>query len=224
MSQFQQPAYPPPPPQAGTYAGGMLGRPAPWSALAITAFVMSLLGFLGFTAILGIILGIVGIIVTSGGRRRGMGLAIASIPISLVTGAISAFIIIGIVFFARGAEFIKKIEPVFSASAGSMHEAATALHDLGSTSFQEAVDADRLEVWLREIGKKHGKLTTVKLDQTNPVAKNPSGEAVLNIDGKFVNGPATIRLTFTKENIWTPRIDDIEVSGSSPRASPDKKP
>lgn len=223
MTQFQQPVGPPPSLHAARYGMGVVG-PQPWSAAAIAAVVLSILGFLGFTAILGIIFGVVGIIVTSGGRRRGMGLAIASIPISLVTGAISAFIIISIVFFARGAEFIKKIEPVFSASAGSMHEAATALHDLGSTSFQEAVDADRLEVWLREIGKEHGKLTAVKLDQTNPIAKNPSGEAVLNIDGKFVNGPATIRLTFTKENIWTPRIDDIEVSGSSPRASPDKKP
>jgi hypothetical protein len=200
---------------------GVVG-PQPWSALAITAFVLSLLGFLGFTAILGIILGIAGIIVTSGGRRRGMGLAIASIPISLVTGAFFAFIVFGIVFFARGVEFIKKIEPVFSASAGSMHEAASALHDLGSKSFQDAVDADRLEAWLREIGKQHGKLTAVKPDQTNPIAESPSGEAVLNIDGKFVNGPATIRLTFTKGNIWTPRIEDIEVSGSSPRGSPDK--
>jgi hypothetical protein len=103
-----------------------------------------------------------------------------------------------------------------------MHEAASALHDLGSKSFQDAVDADRLEAWLREIGKQHGKLTAVKPDQTNPIAESPSGEAVLNIDGKFVNGPATIRLTFTKGNIWTPRIEDIEVSGSSPRGSPDK--
>jgi hypothetical protein len=202
---------------------GVVG-PQPWSAAAIAAFVLSILGFLGFTAILGIILGIVGIIVTSGGRRRGMGLAISAIPISLVTGAVSAFIVIGIVFFARGAEFIKKIEPVFSASTSSMHDAASKLHELGSKDFQEAVSTRQIEEWLREIGKEHGKLTALKLDQTNPIAKNPSGEAVLNIDGKFVNGPATIRLTFTKENIWTPRIEDIEVSGSSPRASPDNEP
>lgn len=169
MTQFQQPVGPPPPLQAARYGMGIVGR-QPWSAAAIAAFVLSILGFLGFPAILGILFGVVGIIVTSGGRRRGMGLAIASIPISLVTGAISAFIVIGIVFFARGAEFIKKIEPVFSASAGSMHDAASALRDLGSKSFQETVDADRLEAWLREIGQEHGKLTSIKLDQTNPLA------------------------------------------------------
>jgi hypothetical protein len=105
-----------------------------------------------------------------------------------------------------------------------MNDAASALHDLGSKDFQETVSADRIEEWLRSISKEHGKLTTVKLDQTNPMAKSLSGALVLNLDGKFVNGPATIRLTFTKDNIWTPRIEDIEVSGSSPRASPDKRP
>jgi len=61
-------------------------QPPRWSALAITAFVLSFIGFLGFTAILAIIFGAVGIWVTRAGCRRGMGLAIAAIPIALVTG------------------------------------------------------------------------------------------------------------------------------------------
>lgn len=184
---------------------------------------MSLLGILGFTAILGVILGIAGIMVTSGGRRRGMGLAIAAIPISVVMGAISAVLIFGIVFMARNAELIKRLEPTLSSSSGSIHDVANILHELGSEDFQKSANAERIEEWLREIAREHGTLVgDLHLKTPSPIGTLPTGEVVVQLEGEFVNGPASVRLTFAKENLWTPRIDDIDVGGLSPRGPADK--
>ena len=77
MTQFGPPPVPPP----GMAMPDARSDPPPWSAAAIGAFVLSLLGFIGITAVLGLIFSIVGIVATRRGRRRGMGLAIAAIPI-----------------------------------------------------------------------------------------------------------------------------------------------
>jgi|CXWL01.1.fsa_nt_gi hypothetical protein len=199
------------------YAAQNQGPPR-WSALAITAFVLSLIGFLGFTAISGIIFAIAGIAVTRGGRRRGMGLAIAAIPIALVTGVIGATLVYGGVTFYRMYKTSEKVVPVLSASSDKSADGAEAILALGSVSFREKVDQSRLEQWLREVHHKHGNLAKLERDpDTNPITANSAGNAVLNLRGKFTNGPALMRFTFSNESLLDPRIDDIDVDGLSPR-------
>jgi hypothetical protein len=193
--------------------------PPRWSALAITAFVLSLLGFLGFTAILGIILGIAGIAVTRGGRRRGMGLAIAAIPISLVTGAFGAlFLVTGVMVWRMG-EMSKRIEPALSASSADVAKSADEIFAMGSLAFQSAAPKDRIETWLADVKQKHGTLSGFeRQDDLGFITRNSSGGFVLNLRGKFTNGPALVRVRFSPNYILNPHIDDIDVDGNSPLA------
>ncbi len=204
-------------PSTDVYAAQHLGPPR-WSALAITAFVLSLIGFLGFTAILGIILGIAGIAVTRGGRRRGMGLAISAIPISVVTGALGAVVVYGGFTFWHMYKTSEKLVPVLSASSDKSAEGAEAILALSSESFRSDAGKDRIEQWVREVNRKHGSLTRFERDlDTNLITANSAGKAVLNIRGKFTNGPALMRITFSSDSLLDPRIDDIDVDGLSPR-------
>ncbi|HEX3921793.1 MAG TPA: DUF4190 domain-containing protein, partial [Streptosporangiaceae bacterium] len=56
--------------------------PRPGSGLAISSLVLGILGFLGITSVLGVILGIVALVQIRAQRQRGKGLAIAGIAVS----------------------------------------------------------------------------------------------------------------------------------------------
>ncbi len=190
--------------------------PPRWSALAVTAFVLSFIGFLGFTAILGIIFGVVGIVVTGGGRRRGRGLAIAAIPISIVTGLIGAFLLIGIVWVVKMNAVTRQVEMVLAATGDS----AKATDDLlanSSHSFQEKVSRQRLTEWLNEVHRKHGTLTSLEQRMTGNSFAAESEKAVWSLPAKFTNGSAMVRVHFQQQSLTTPLVDDIDVDGVSPR-------
>ena len=224
MTQFQPPPFPP---QQGQYGSpGSYGPPglAPWSIAAIGGFVLSLLGFLGVTAVLGLILGVVGIITTGDGRRRGRGLAIAAIPISVVTGAIFVLLVALIFLATRAAELPIKLQSALAADSSFLVGAADKLRELGSAKFNDEVSAEAMQAWLKQINAKHGKLTSAKLDPQQMMSWRPDGAMCFNFSGKFVNGPALIQLVFSKEKAWSLRIDDIDIGGSSPRGSADAPP
>lgn len=69
--------------------------PSGTSGLAITAFVLGLLGFLLITAILGIVLGVVALRGIRGSLQRGRGLAIAGIVLGSAWLALAALLIAG---------------------------------------------------------------------------------------------------------------------------------
>jgi len=225
MTQFQPPPYEPPLGQQGNYMTAHAPNALPrWSAAAIGAFILSLLGFLGVTAVLGLIFGIVGIITTSGGRRRGMGLAIAAIPISLITGALS-ILLLGLVYFGMHAKEIPaKLQAALGSDSATVADAANALREIGSAAFNDEVSAEALQAWITQINAKHGKLTSTSRDSQQFMSTTPDGVVYLNFSGKFVNGPASIRLIFTAEQLWSMRIDDIDIGGSSPRVSAENSP
>ena len=229
MTQFQPPPFPPLPGQQDYYpAAHAPSAPPRWSAAAIGGFILSLLGFLGVTAVLGLIFGIVGIITTSGGRRRGMGLAIAAIPISVVTGAIAVLLFFFIPFLTRASEIPVKLQSALGSDSPTVADSANALREMGSSTFNEEVSTEVLQAWITQINAKHGKLTSASLDTDQMMSKTRDGSMYLNVKGKFVNGPAAIRLTFSEKEVWSLRIDDIEIGGSSPRGfadapSPNKK-
>lgn len=226
MTQMQTPL-PPPAGQPAQYqgAGDELTGPTPWSALAISAFVCALLGFLGVTAILGIILGIAGIIVTKSGKRRGMGLSIAAIPISIVTGLISIGLIVGLLLMAKIGTTVAAILPIFDAGASDRPQAMAEFRKFTSQSFDEAVSDEQFFSWVDQVVKENGKLTEIsaRLGQGGPqpqVGKDDEGRMTLSIPAKFINGPATIRIIFNQEGLSDAKLDDITVGGVSPRGSP----
>ncbi len=201
-------------PPEDPYVRGMVTGPAPWSALAIAGFVMSLLGFLGFTAILGIIFGIVGILVTRGRRRRGRGLAIAAIPISLVTGAISIVLVLSIIFMGRVMRLPEELKHAFAADVSA---GAPPLRALATDDFNAAVSDEALRAWLSSVFADHGTLIDLQRDLARWLEPLPDGRLGINLAGKFVNGAATVRVTYS--SMRPTGFDNIEVGGSSPLGS-----
>ena len=195
MTQFH-----PPPGAPGELSGGQGFPPepdqtqAPWSAAAITGFVLSLLGCLGITALLGLVLGIVGILRTRGGRRRGMGLAVAALPISVVTGLISAFAVLATVVAAGALAVATQLPAAFDLDSP---EAATALSVIRancSEGFNAAVTSEQLDTWIARVSAQHGKLIEVTGKPTRVPPGAGSNEWGLAFEGKFVNGPASIHI------------------------------
>ena len=225
MTQFQPPPFPPLPGQQDYYpAAHAPSAPPRWSAAAIGGFILSLLGFLGVTALLGLIFGIVGIITTSGGRRRGMGLAIAAIPISLVMGALSVLLLSVLLIGTRAMAIPVKLQAALGADSASVADSAKALREIGSAAFNDEVSTEALQAWIMQVNAKHGKLTSASLDTDQMMSKARDGLMYLNVKGKFINGPAAIRLTFKETDVWSLRIEDIEIGGSSPRGDAENAP
>ncbi|MBI1825750.1 MAG: DUF4190 domain-containing protein [Planctomycetes bacterium] len=222
MTQFQSPPPPPPYPSYGTYE---VQEPPRWSGAAIAGFICSLLGFFGITALLGIVLGIVGIFSTSGGRKRGMGLAIVSIPISLVTGAICVFLILGIVMVGRVMRVPTMIKGVMALDSGDLNSATNSLRDLTTTDLNAIVSTEQMQAWFARVKKDHGTLTSLQIDQaTQKPHQLPDGRFHVDMDGKFVNGPATVGVTLRIEGRFHLKIDDITIGKSSIRDAGEKPP
>jgi hypothetical protein len=204
------------PPQEYVPAQHYSPRTVGWSALAITGFVCALLGFLGFTAILGIIFGIAGIVATRGGRKRGMGLAIAAIPISLVTGAFCVFFVFMIFIAAKMFALPQHLRPALSADDPTNAAAIADLREAASEDFNSEVSDDQLKAWLVQVREAHGKLVELKID--NSMKRSASGnESSFEIEGKFVNGPATVHLTMRAQDMFSMKFNDVDIGGVSPR-------
>ena len=219
MTRFQ----PPPPPGTGPapeQAGPIFSSPRkPFSKAAIAGFVLSLLGCLGITAILGLILGIMGVVHTRDQRRRGMGLAIAAIPISLVTGAFGVFALIGVVLVVRSAVMLVQLPAVLATEGEISLQALTQFRQICSTDFNEEVSDEQLRAWFKQVIEKYGKFVTVEKKGRDIV---PGGDDRMNISvkTKFVNGSARVTIKLIQDTFWDIRLDDIVIDGSSPRDGP----
>jgi hypothetical protein len=107
------------------------------SALAVAAFILSLLFFLPFIPLIGAILGIVSL---ARGRQDlgGKGLAIAAIPIGLVLvlflqGMMAAIAIPAFIRYTRKAKAIEATEGLDKIAAGARSFATTDHYDQGGT-------------------------------------------------------------------------------------------
>jgi len=190
-------------------------RPPPWSAAAISGFVLSLLGCVGITAILGLILGIIGVVTTRGGRRRGLGLAVAAIPISLVTGALSILLLMGVLLGISAGVLAARLPTVFEANSSQMDAAVFALREIGSDDFNATVSTEAIRSWLEQVAVKHGKL--VEVGKPTPSGPTTSSDAkAFSFEGKFVNGRANITIAFGLED-YRIKLHDMQVDGVSPR-------
>jgi len=186
------------------------------SALAITAFVFSIIGFFGFTAVLGILLGIAGIFATRGAQRRGRGLAIAALPISVVTGLLGLLLLIGIIQIYKMADLTTRTEKMLARS-DDVRAVADDIYAHSSASFRQTVSSDQLAAWLDEVQRKHGNLVSLDRNITMNSMTRDAEYATFHYPGKFVNGPALVELRFEVRSLTQPLVDDIEVDGSSPR-------
>ena len=164
---------------------------------------------------LGLILGIVGVVRTGGGQRRGRGLAIAAIPVSLLTGLLSIPAAVLLLLVLRLGAFVAELPAILDGNTSGIAVSASKLRPFCSDDFNAAVNAERLQTWLEQVAVKHGRL--VETTKSPPVGSPGSaGRAKLSFEGKFVNGPANITITFGKQLLHG-KLEDVEVDGLSPR-------
>jgi len=204
-ASFGQPDSPPP--------TGASAYPPSWSGTAIAGFVLSLLGCLVVTGFLGLVLGTVGIVQTRGGRRRGRGLAIAAVPISIVTIGLGLFV--GYMSYKMYDQMFVRFNGVASLLESNPSEAEIndALQKHCSQDFRDSVSPERMREWLESIHQDHGTLVS-KAEAPQPVQR--TNQIALKFECKFVNGTAPIVIVYSKDSFEL-RVDDIEVDGQSPR-------
>jgi hypothetical protein len=213
-----------PPPAGEPFSGEAYGGPrrrVPWSKSAIAGFVCSLFGCLGITAVAGLILGIIGIANTTGGRRQGRGLAIAAIPISLLLGVLS---IIGYLILAMGATLNTipdRLEAALQPEAFASGEATQIIRQLASSGFNESVTDAELNEWYAAITAKHGRLVKILIAEDGSfLQRAPDNAWRVALKGRFVNGTVDIFVPLKSEGRFGPiRMGNIEIDGLSPRAS-----
>jgi len=194
-------------------------QPPRFSAAAIAGFVLSLLGCLGITAVLGLIFGVVGIITTRGGARRGLGLAIASIPISLLTGALFAASVAAIFAFGHVMAAVMMLPNLYDADGNIVPETMAVFRAACTDEFRADVSEQQLAEWFSKMRAEHGAL--VELKKGAPPERVPgTNKAKVHTTGKFINGEQDIVITLQTSSMGRVAIDDFEIAGSSPR-SPD---
>ena len=214
MTQFQPPPFDPRGASPVQAYGTVGEQRRPWSAAAITGFVLSLLGCVGITALLGFIFGIIGVVRTKEGQRRGLGLAIAAIPISLITGAISVLIGFSLlVLWQMGPQFARLGEALESSDPAAT---VTAIRTFSSDSFNQAVSDEDLRNWLDQVRTAHGKLVEPGRPAAPPT-ETEDGGIRFSQQAKFVNGTASVTIELKRDGLLSFQIDDFAVDGVSPR-------
>jgi len=189
-----------------------------WSPAAIIGFVLSLLGCTVIGAVLGLVFGVFGIVRCRGGRRKGMGLAIATIPISVVTGVIGVFMGLAILALGGLLESAQLELPIILGSQGSsLENSAAQLEDYLSESARAAVsDTAILSDWLGAVRSEHGTMVSIKLSRQNRFRPDNDGILRIYFDAQFVNGKTTVLVAYDGTTILSqPRILNLEVGGSA---------
>lgn len=220
------PTMPPPPPmdphaespQSDDNFAQLATGPPPWSKSAIIGFVSSLLICIPVvSSLVGIIAGIMGISSTSGGRRRGRGLAIAAIPISLLTGAVYAWtIMFGLATMANTLALQTTVERVFNARNLTDVDLQEWIDSSMSDQAADSTSPARIREWVEAVFADKGSIAEVPLtmrSEPGPVIAT----TVLIFPCRFVNGTADVRVicAVSIEKGVTYLIDDIKVGGHS---------
>ncbi len=198
--------------------GGMEPQGPPrMSAAAVTGFVLSFLGCTGVAAVLGLIFGIVGIVKTKDGRRRGRGLAIAAIPISVVMGVLSILILYVALIGAGYRDASKGASLAFETPDYS--EAAKHLRGAFTSEFNDRVTDEALIAWLEDIRETHGAFVEFTVDQANPPIQVPDDPLAMVFSAKFVNSKVGVKLMLRMQSLLEFKLGGIEVDGVAPRSS-----
>lgn len=217
-------AFPPTPPDfdPGPHdaygATSVLVEGGKWSPAAIIGFVLSLIGCTVVGAVLGLVFGVFGIVGCRGGRRKGMGLAIAAIPISVVTGVLGVVVGIAIWSLSGLLQSANQDLPIILGAEGSSLETSTArLKGYLSESARAAVsDTAILSDWLGAVRSEHGTMVSIRLSAQSGFRPDNAGNFLIYFDGQFINGQATILAVYDGDTIMSqPRILNLEVGGST---------
>lgn len=210
MSQF------PPPPPGPAYGAPAVDRP--WSRLAIWALVLAVIPC---SSPLGLVLGIFALFVTLGGARRGLVLAILSLPVAVVTGGC----LTGAVYVVHefSLNLLNAKQAVKPALAGGSFDGAEVLAELTEFMTHDlaaAIDTTELVTWADLVTEEHGAFREEILGRMPLQQPTEDGQGLIwSYPCKFINGEANLTLTFARnpgDVLWL-KLDDIDVEGISLR-------
>lgn len=181
---------------------------------AIVAFVASLLGFLGITALLGLLLGIVGIVRTAGGQRRGLGLAIAAIPISCITGLV--FLGVGAVIYAS-IGLSKAREQAVRILRADAAGALAVVQAVGSDELRAATSEQKVGQWLAAVRERHGAFSGIVPGKLDPQTTDSDTIQTVNFTAQFAKGQVPMGISFSLRFDGWYRLEDLSIDGMSLR-------
>ena len=181
-----------------------------WSKTAVTGFVLSLIGCLGLTAALGLVFGFFGLLATRGRRLRGRGLAIAALPVSVLTGTL---FVVGLLLYGMAGELRavhSQLGTLLKTESARTSAAISTFRTCCSPGFNAEVQNEPLLDWFNKVQAAHGTLV-----QMSP--PKPSNDSfAFHFDAEFVRGKAQVDMFYVLDGRHL-RLDDIEIDGSSPR-------
>ena len=211
MTQFT-----PPPPPDQPYAVVAVDRP--WSCLAIWALVLA---FIPCSAPIALILGVCAIFVTVGGARRGLVLAIVSLPLAVVTGGcLTGLVYIGLDFNANMAKAKKAVEAGLVSSSVDGAAVLADLREYTTDDLTATATAADVETWAKLVISKHGTFRESILNRPPMYQSTADGQGVIfSFPCKFVNGEANLTLHFARNpgEYLVMKLNDLEVDGISLR-------
>lgn len=187
-------------------------QPAPMSGAALVGFISSLVFPIPLvTQILGLILGIVGISVTSGGRARGRGLAVAAVVIAPLVAIGWMLIAVLVVILAVAAFGIAgDIKPLLEADQPNLPAVVSRVYE-GSFSKRLKLRVSEQDVldYLERVHEAYGNLEELEA-AAQPWQTAGGGSSDLLLTGKFTKGSANIQLRLGFTGL-SPEIDNITV-------------
>ncbi|MGB0716666.1 MAG: hypothetical protein ACPGXK_12355 [Phycisphaerae bacterium] len=183
----------------------------PWSTMSIAAFIMSFTVCLSPVALP---FGIAGIIRTSSGTRKGLPLAIASIPISLA-GGVMGFLMVFVGFLVSNVVVVAQtVEDVLAAELNA--EAVESFRSIASDQFNAAVSDEAILAWLTQVRAEQGKLAAELPMPQDANTDDGTGITEVQFEGRFVNGNETVEVSFTPPGFGdTVHLQSIRIGNAS---------
>ncbi len=180
---------------------------------AVVGFVSSLVVCIPLIAqLLGLVLGIAGIVGTSGGRSRGRGLAIAAVVISpLVALAWLAVGLAGYKMFAGTWATVSDVRRLLAAEAAELPTVATQVRDKHfSDRLKLVVDEHATVTFVESVIAAHGRLNDLTPSDQGVASPGVGQELIMRMKGEFTNGTTEVLITLGFPGP-RPEIDNLQV-------------
>lgn len=220
MSPFDPPQSPNLPPQQDAFDAEMMpAGPAPMSGMAIAGFVSSVIVCCPvFSPLLGLIFSLVGLSQTKGGARRGRGLALAGLIISLLVVPLQGW---GIPALAEVVGSWARIAMAATAFQGGDTDAGiSAWYGLGSPELKSAFTEDEFASWINGEFTKRGGLQSLQLDSGQQGDRSSDGNRDrLPWQARFPDGTEIIYLELSTNSWGRIYLEDVVIGGAGLVAS-----
>ena len=176
----------------------------PYSGVAITSLVLSLLVCIPGAALVGLVLAAVGIAVTGPGRRRGRGVAISGLLVSLlVTILWVGGVVFAWVFLVDTIKFVME----------SPNQTMTAVFDADDAAVKARFDPsvgltdEDISRFRETATSRFGSFVEVRIDESGEPVQSPDGSLVMPLRVRFESG--TIDGEIELSSGWVPEFSSF---------------